>query len=106
MPELAREIPNGSVSATGAPPRLILCNERLPKSRSINGQRLDQMARDLVTTFRNRKIELYPDDNLLNDLYRLSIVERRYGYKLETVSDERGHANTATALAIAFAACS
>ncbi len=66
------------------------------------GQRLDKMARDLMTTFRNRKIELYPDDGLLDDLYRLNIVERRYGYKLEAVSDERGHADTATALAIAL----
>lgn len=66
----------------------------------FSGKNLDNMARDLLGAFRGRRVDLYPDDLLIEDLHRLTIVERRYGYKLEAVSDERGHADRATALAI------
>jgi hypothetical protein len=36
------------------------------------------------------------------DLGRLTIVEKSYGYRLEAVRDEHGHADLATALAIAL----
>jgi phage terminase large subunit-like protein len=78
-----------------------LALEGLPMQEvTFGGKNLDTMARDLLSTFRNRRIDLYPDDLLIEDLHRLTIVERRYGYKLEAVSDERGHADRATALAI------
>jgi hypothetical protein len=60
------------------------------------------MARDLLTAIRNKRLELYPDNALIDDLFRLSIVERRYGLRLEAVSDDRGHADRAIALAIAL----
>jgi len=64
------------------------------------GKMLDRMARDLLSAFRSRMIELYDDPALVNDLHRLTIVERKYGFKLEAVSDEHGHADRAIALAI------
>ena len=66
----------------------------------FRGKRLDLMARELLQTFRNRRIDLYPDDQLINDLFRLVIVERSYGFKLTAISDETGHADRAIALAI------
>lgn len=67
---------------------------------------LNDMAVQIITYFRNRWIELYQDDTLMRDLGRLVIVERAsgVGYKLEAVRDERGHADTAIAFAIALAA--
>lgn len=82
-----------------------LANAGLPMQEvSFVGRNLDTMARDLLATFRNRRIDLYRDPLLVDDLQRLTIAERRYGYKLEAISDERGHADRATALAIVLPA--
>ncbi len=63
----------------------------------------DQMARDILASFRSRVLELYEDWDLIEDLHRLSIKEKKHGYqKLEATSDERGHADRATAFAIAL----
>jgi len=64
------------------------------------GNRLNEMASVLLQAFRSRKVDLYHDEDLKRDLLRLSIVEKSYGYKLESVSDEYGHADRAIALAI------
>jgi len=61
---------------------------------------LDMMARDILQAFRSRRIQIYPDERLKEDLFRLTIVERRYGFKLEAISDDQGHADRAIALAI------
>jgi phage terminase large subunit-like protein len=66
------------------------------------GRNLDMMASTLMQVFRGRTIDLYPDPQLLDDLSRLTIEERRFGYKLTSVSDEAGHADRAIALAIAL----
>ena len=61
---------------------------------------LNIMARDLLAAFRDGLLDLYDDPRLVADLHRLFIVEKRYGYKLEAISDEQGHADRAIALAI------
>ena len=66
------------------------------------GQNLTKMASTLIQVFSGRRIDLIRDPQLIDDLLRLSIVERPYGYRLEAVSDDRGHADRATALAIAL----
>lgn len=66
------------------------------------GQHLNRMASSLLQVFSSRRIELYRDTELIADLLRLTIVEKPYGYKLEAVSDEFGHADRAIALAIAL----
>lgn len=58
------------------------------------------IANTLLGAFSQRSLELYRDEKLLADLAKLSIVEKPYGYKLEAVRDEEGHADTAVALAI------
>jgi hypothetical protein len=78
-----------------------LAAEGLPMDPvQFRGSGLDRMATTMLQTFRSRKIDLYRDELLLEDLYRISIVERTFGHKLESVRDERGHADRATALAI------
>lgn len=66
----------------------------------FTGANLTRMASVLLETFRSRRIDLYRDTELIADLERLSIVERPYGYKLESTRDASGHADRATALAI------
>jgi len=45
------------------------------------------MARRLVNAFRNRMIDLYNDDELINDLARMSIEEKTQGMKLVGIRD-------------------
>lgn len=72
------------------------------EERPFVGKHLNEMASTLLQTFSARRIELYRDEELIRDLLRLTIAEKSYGYKLEAVSDEYGHADRAIALAIAL----
>jgi hypothetical protein len=65
---------------------------------------LNAMASATMQVFRERRLDLYRDDELLRDLRRLAIVERAFGYKLEAPHDAQGHADRAFALAIALPA--
>lgn len=69
---------------------------------TFTGKNCDEIARALVRTLKNREIELYDDQQLLRDFSRLDVVEKEYGIKLESVSDEHGHADRAIAAAIAL----
>ena len=60
------------------------------------------MATAILTSFRDRRIELYRHDQLLADLAKLSIVERPGGLKLEAPRGPDGHADVAFALAAAL----
>ena len=64
------------------------------------GKNLTGMASALLQVFTRRIIDLWRDEDLVRDLMRVTIVEKMYGYKLEAVSDEYGHADRATALAL------
>lgn len=68
------------------------------------GKNLNLMANTLIDVFNTRSIALYPDAQLIRDLGRLTIVEKSYGYKLESTRDADGHADRATALAICLPA--
>src|SRR5690606_29810694 len=60
------------------------------------------IAVSLLGVFRQRAIELYHDADLLRDLSKLSITERPFGFKLEAIRDEEGHADRGIALAMAL----
>jgi hypothetical protein len=68
----------------------------------FSGQNLNKMATALLEAFNNRNIDLYRDEKLIKDLKRLTIVEKPYGFKLESTRDTSGHADSATAMAIAL----
>ena len=68
------------------------------------GKNLNLMASTLLDVFNSRSIDLYNEPQLIRDLGRLTIVEKSYGYKLESTRDADGHADRATALAIALPA--
>lgn len=69
---------------------------------AFTGKSLNLMATTLLEVFRSHRLKLYNHPQLLADLGRLTIAERSYGHRLEATSDERGHADLATALAIAL----
>lgn len=66
------------------------------------GTNLNRMAASLVEAIQSRKIDLYDEPRLIADLTSLNIVPRSYGLKLEAGRDQAGHADRATALAIAL----
>lgn len=70
--------------------------------RPFSGPNCMLMASSVLAAFRGRQIDLYDDPQLLADLRRLSIAERNYGFRLVATADENGHADRATALAIAL----
>lgn len=69
------------------------------------GSHLNEMASTLLEVFRSRRIRLSPCPKLIRDLQRLTIAEKSYGYKLEATRDVHGHADLATALAVALPLC-
>lgn len=68
------------------------------------GKNLNLMASTLLEVFRSRRITLYNHPQLVNDLGRLTIEEKSYGFRLSATRDASGHADLATALAIALPA--
>ncbi len=66
------------------------------------GSSLNLMASSVVTAFRQKRIDLYNDPQLIRDLGRLNISPRSFGFKLEAARNSSGHADTAIALAIAL----
>jgi len=65
---------------------------------------LNTMARELMQAFKNHCVSLYPDQLLLSDLKRLTIEDKSYGHRLTAIADATGHADRATAFAIALPA--
>lgn len=65
---------------------------------------LNIMAECLIQAAESNTLVCYDDEegSLRRDFGKFNIVEKSYGYKLEAVSDEFGHADVGTALAIAL----
>jgi hypothetical protein len=68
---------------------------------NFTGSKLSLMANTLKEVVENHQLEAFDDEGRLRrDLGKLCLVEKPYGYKLEATSDEFGHADVGTALAI------
>ncbi len=67
----------------------------------FSGQNLNRMANTLKQVVENHQLEAFDvDGRLRRDLGKLCLVEKSYGYRLEATSDEFGHADVGTALAV------
>lgn len=92
------------------PYQAILLAEQLQKEGlrmqevAFVGANLNEMAAEVLESFNSRSLELYRCTELIEDLGRLTIVERNFGFKLESARDASGHADTATAFALALLA--
>lgn len=69
---------------------------------TFTGKNLDAMANTLKQVVDGEKLECFDDaeGSLRRDFGKFNIVEKSYGLKLESVSDEYGHADVGTALII------
>lgn len=77
----------------------------LMEEMTFTGANLNRMATAILETFKDRRIDIFPHDGLIADLYKLRIVERpKFGYALDAPSDKSGHADLAYALAIVLPA--
>lgn len=80
-----------------------LSRRNVPMTEVVfSGKNLNAMAEGAIESWNHRVIDLYEDPQLIRDLGRLNIVERSYGYRLESVADSYGHADRAVALMIAL----
>ena len=66
----------------------------------FSGSNLNAMAVGLKQTMEARLLESFEDDRLRRDFGKFWIAAKQYGYRLEAVSDEYGHADVGTALVI------
>ena len=72
---------------------------------SFTGGNLETMAREVLSGFRECRVELYDHSQLLSDLRNLSIVESSRGYRLESPrSKTGGHGDVGTAFCLALLA--
>lgn len=77
--------------------------QKVPMSEmTFTGQNLNRMASTLLDVFRSRRLELFNHKPLIEDLGRLTIEEKSYGHRLSATRNDSGHADLATALAIAL----
>lgn len=72
----------------------------------FTGPNTTAMAMDLLAVFRDRRIFLYNDPELVKDLYRLEIRETNWGFKLFSARDPvtGSHSDRGVALALAVMA--
>ncbi len=72
-----------------------------------SAQKKERMALYAIESFHHSKIDLYPDDDLLRDLRRTTLVERAGRVTFSQPRDEHGHCDTASAflMALVWARC-
>jgi len=74
------------------------------KEVPFSGENLKRMASAFLQAVSGRVLRCYDseDDRLKNDLAKLELVEKTYGWRLEAKRTKQGHADLATALLIAL----
>jgi hypothetical protein len=68
------------------------------------GKTLNEMASNVVEVFTDRAIDLYPNQDLQDDLRRLQLKETPAGWRLVPARTASGHGDRATGLALAILA--
>lgn len=81
----------------------VACRGMNVEPMNFVGANLAKMATVAMESFRSRRIDLYPETRLLDDLRRLTIEEgKSYGHRLSSTRDSDGHCDLATAFVIAL----
>ena len=68
----------------------------------FTGTSMMTMATEILTAFRESRIELYPQPDLLADLRELRLKETNRGTRIESPRSTRGHGDAATAFVLAL----
>lgn len=71
----------------------------------FTGANLQDIASTLIETLTSRIIDIWTDNSLLLELKQLRIVEKSYGFRLDTQRTQNGHGDRGTALALAVLGC-
>ena len=66
------------------------------------GPRLQAMATATLEVFNSLAVRLYPEEQLLSDLRKLRVIEKSYGFRLESPRDATGHGDLATVFLLAL----
>ena len=70
------------------------------KEMTFSGQNLNLMAVTFKQVVEAGRLRCFEDARLRRDFGKFDLVAKQYGYRLEAVSDEYGHADVGTALVI------
>jgi hypothetical protein len=70
----------------------------------FTGKVLPELATAVIETFSSRSIDIYRHEGLIADLHSLRLKESAQGWKLDAARTQSGHADRATALALALLA--
>lgn len=70
------------------------------------GQNLQRMATAVIEAFNDRRVECFDDAGLRRDLGKMRVVEKSYGFRLESPRDEFGHGDLGNAFSLAILAAS
>ena len=66
------------------------------------GPSLQAMATATLEVFNSLAVRLYPEEQLLSDLRKLRVIEKSYGFRLESPRDATGHGDLATVFLLAL----
>ena len=66
----------------------------------FRGKNCDIMATAFIEAFRDRTVDLYDHKDLIDDILKISLVPRSYGFKLEASRDQMGHADRGITMAM------
>jgi hypothetical protein len=69
---------------------------------SFSGKTAQEMASETIEVFSSRRVGLYPDSQLVDDLRRLRIKESVAGWRLEPQRTVRGHGDVGIAFCISL----
>lgn len=86
--------------------RLVRVGVPMREMTFSSGTNITNMATSFISVVEAGKLKCYGDEDgrLARDFGKFNIVEKSYGFKLESVSDEFGHADVGTAVVIALPA--
>lgn len=70
------------------------------------GSNLQRMATAMLESFADRRLHLFDDDDLKRDLSRMRVVEKSYGFRIESPRDASGHGDMGSAFQLALLAAS
>jgi hypothetical protein len=105
---LASRLQSGGVGRMAGGPRFgKQRRESLPMVEvAPTGSNLQAQASALLETFNDRRIDLFEDADLRRDLNRMRVVEKSYGFRIESPRDEFGHGDMGSAFNLALLAAS
>lgn len=102
---MASRLQSGGLSTLTTPKSSLAA--RVPMVEvTASGANLQRMASELIQSFNDRRVELYPHEDLRRELKKLRVEEKSYGFRLVSPRDEHGHGDIASAFSIALIAAS